>query len=494
MDRDQTTDDFVNLLSKGIPTLAELHRFEINNKYLPTDVLQRIHGYALRYYANIDTTDDRDLRARITGLQKYVMKSLQSNLMVEDFIRNVLEKTPEQLVENVENLEIGQAVAIPHDVFARIYNYSENDFKTHTGTKIRVFHKLLKRYWSGIHYPECSGCCGPDRSLNDVGLHKLATVGKVLCWLTDYQFPILYQDQTEKLDLKREVFIWALLHNRQELAKTMWMKLDKDFIAFGLMASIITQALSVKTGKRFAMYYFSQELRASADFYEQSSLAILTKCYKEEPDCASFLLWRNLENFGNQNLIRIAFSGKLSYFLAHDCVQSSLTKAWYKKLPDSGSWFLCVIFTLSIFFPFLLLPIIRFKKIKDPINVDITRVNFKDKTKTHFRIINVKQSWYDFYNAPVIKFYLHTISYFTFLILFGTFLMSEHQPNRMSFKELLIWFWVMTMLCDEIRQMLVIEIPDLSIASSNKLLLSSSLHNKEVRKKMVLCEAEGTLP
>ena len=65
------------------------------------------------------------------------------------------------------------------------------------------------------------------------------------------------------------------------------------------------------------------------------------------------LLWRVLEDFGNQTLIRMAYSGKLSEFLAHDCVQNSLTKAWYKKLPEKNdpSWFSWSLFQFAMFSP-----------------------------------------------------------------------------------------------------------------------------------------------
>ena len=183
-------------------------------------------------------------------------------------------------------------------------------------------------------------------------------VGNLIAWLTDYQFPIRYQDDNEELHITGELFIWALLHDRQELAKKLWSSLGRDYLAYGLMASLILKSLSKKTGNKFTMMHRSQILKELSEDYEQCCRVLLTKCYKEDPNQAHFLLWRIQPKFGNQNIIRQCFSSELSKFLEHDCCQSSITNEWYQRIPENTSWWKILVCSCL---PFLLSLLIQLK-------------------------------------------------------------------------------------------------------------------------------------
>lgn len=56
-----------------------------------------------------------------------------------------------------------------------------------------------------------------------------------------------------------------------------------------------------------------------------------------------------------------------------------------------------------------------------------------------------------FFNAPVVIFHLNILSYFAFLCLFAYVLMVDFQPTP-SWCEYLIYFWLFSLVCEELRQ------------------------------------------
>lgn len=56
-----------------------------------------------------------------------------------------------------------------------------------------------------------------------------------------------------------------------------------------------------------------------------------------------------------------------------------------------------------------------------------------------------------FFSAPVVIFHLNILSYFAFLCLFAYVLMVDFQPAP-SWCECLIYFWLFSLVCEELRQ------------------------------------------
>lgn len=55
------------------------------------------------------------------------------------------------------------------------------------------------------------------------------------------------------------------------------------------------------------------------------------------------------------------------------------------------------------------------------------------------------------YTSPQVKFYWNIVSYFAFLFLFALVIMIDFQV-RPSPSELLLYVWLVTLVCEEIRQ------------------------------------------
>lgn len=55
------------------------------------------------------------------------------------------------------------------------------------------------------------------------------------------------------------------------------------------------------------------------------------------------------------------------------------------------------------------------------------------------------------YSSPQVKFYWNIVSYFAFLFLFAVVIMIDFQVGP-SPSELLLYIWLATLVCEEIRQ------------------------------------------
>ncbi|OCT71000.1 hypothetical protein XELAEV_180379153mg, partial [Xenopus laevis] len=65
------------------------------------------------------------------------------------------------------------------------------------------------------------------------------------------------------------------------------------------------------------------------------------------------------------------------------------------------------------------------------------------------------QRWKQFWSAPVTSFFGNVVMYFAFLFLFSYVLLLEFKmppPDGPANSELILYFWVFTMVCEEIRQ------------------------------------------
>ena len=93
---------------------------------------------------------------------------------------------------------------------------------------------------------------------------------------------------------------------------------------------------------------------------------------------------------------------------------------------------------------------------------------FQDRSENNF---NFLRRCFEFYFAPTIKFYLHTISYLIFLIIFSIFIATDLDPSYFSRYEYLVWIWAITMWVEEIQQYFD--------AESNNYIRKLYLHFKE---------------
>uniref|UniRef100_A0A8B9CL03 Transient receptor potential cation channel subfamily M member 2 n=1 Tax=Anser brachyrhynchus TaxID=132585 RepID=A0A8B9CL03_9AVES len=232
---------------------------------------------------------------------------------------------------------------------------------------------------------------------------------------------------TFSMDPVRDLLIWAVVQNRKELAEIIWAQ-SQDCMAAALACSKILKELAKEEEDTDT----TDEMLALAVQYENKAIGVFTDCYRKDEERAQKLLIRVSEAWGKTTCLQLALEAKNMNFVAHGGVQAFLTKVWWGKLCiDNGLW---RVIACMLFFPLLYTSLITFREKKlQPMNC-----------LTRFRA---------FFTAPVVIFHMNILSYFTFLLLFAYVLMVDFQPLP-SWWEYLIYFWLFSLVCEEMRQLL----------------------------------------
>ncbi|XP_040534987.1 transient receptor potential cation channel subfamily M member 2 isoform X1 [Gallus gallus] len=232
---------------------------------------------------------------------------------------------------------------------------------------------------------------------------------------------------TFTIDPVRDLLIWAVVQSRKELAEIIWAQ-SQDCMAAALACSKILKELAKEEEDTDT----TDEMLALAEQYEHKAIGVFTECYRKDEERAQKLLVRVSEAWGKTTCLQLALEAKNMNFVSHGGVQAFLTKVWWGKMcVDNGLWRVIV---CMLFFPLLYTSFIAFREKKMQPMGCLTR----------FRA---------FFTAPVVIFHMNILSYFTFLLLFAYVLMVDFQPSP-SWWEYLIYFWLFSLVCEEIRQLL----------------------------------------
>uniref|UniRef100_H3B0C1 Transient receptor potential cation channel subfamily M member 2 n=1 Tax=Latimeria chalumnae TaxID=7897 RepID=H3B0C1_LATCH len=231
-------------------------------------------------------------------------------------------------------------------------------------------------------------------------------------------------------DPVRDLFLWAILQDRKELSDMFWEQ-SRDCIAAALGASKILKKLSSEEEDTDR----SEEMQALADEYEERAIRVFTECYRKDDERSEKLLTRISEAWGKTTCLRLALEADNKTFLAQGGVQAFLTKVWWGKLSvDTKRWQLMLCMLL---FPLIFTGLITFSSKGQELK--LKQMNCGERLK-------------GFFSSPVVIFYWNVLSYFGFLWLFAYVIMVDFQTTP-SWKECLLYFWIASLVSEEIRQL-----------------------------------------
>ncbi|KAK3766250.1 hypothetical protein RRG08_036888 [Elysia crispata] len=300
---------------------------------------------------------------------------------------------------------------------------------------------------------------------------------------------------------ERDLFIFSVLFNRRQLAD-LFLHQGTDHLGMSLFGSSLLKALADQAD-------MDEEDSVSLDLMQHSlsmemvAKAVLDECYARSRQDAHLLLTRQIKQLGDMSCLLHVDRQHLMEFAEHSACQTKLSSIWKGSLSLHTSEFK-VFLTLCL--PFLIV-FMKFNKgtsrigfesedsanqasllqgqqqqdngnIHSEENVDTTTPRFaqsqnmpKDKTKrTQFREVRIMncnnrgglnplRAFYTFYKAPVSKFMANIISYLIFLGMFSYFLLTNIKPvtesNSPSATEILVWVWFLTLITEEIRQIMI---------------------------------------
>uniref|UniRef100_A0A8C1D901 Transient receptor potential cation channel, subfamily M, member 5 n=1 Tax=Cyprinus carpio carpio TaxID=630221 RepID=A0A8C1D901_CYPCA len=282
----------------------------------------------------------------------------------------------------------------------------------------------------------------------------------------------------------RDLFLWAILQNRQEMANYFWA-MGPEAVAAALvgckimkeMAHLATEAATARSMKNAK--------------YEQFAMDLFSECYSNSEDRAYSLLVRKTCCWSKATVLNLATLADAKCFFAHDGVQALLTKVWWGAMRTDTSIARLV---LTFFIPPLIWTnLIKFnaeERVKkgegepfaelDSLETEqallltdedpVAAEGGSDSCSASF-IYMMLQKWNRFWSAPVTVFLGNVIMYFAFLILFCYVLLLDFRPpppHGPSAAEIILYFWVFTLVLEEIRQSFFTD-EDMSIFKKMKL-------------------------
>ncbi|XP_070085137.1 transient receptor potential cation channel subfamily M member 5 isoform X1 [Equus przewalskii] len=267
----------------------------------------------------------------------------------------------------------------------------------------------------------------------------------------------------------RDLFLWAVLQNRHEMATYFWA-MGQEGVAAALAAcKILKEMAHLETEAE--VHRTMREAK-----YEQLALDLFSECYSNSEERAFALLVRRNRCWSRTTCLHLATEADTKAFFAHDGVQAFLTKIWWGDMA-SGTPVLCLlgaflcpalIYTNLITFSEEALPRGGLEDLRELDSLDTEKSLLcspgswveepteapRTQGNRGLRAAFLLTRWRKFWGAPVTVFLGNVVMYFAFLFLFTFVLLVDFRPPPQgpSGPEVTLYFWVFTLVLEEIRQ------------------------------------------
>ncbi|NWW18004.1 TRPM6 protein, partial [Falcunculus frontatus] len=279
-----------------------------------------------------------------------------------------------------------------------------------------------------------------------------------------------------------DLLVWAVLMKRQKMAMFFWQHGEEAMVK-AVVACKLYRAMAHEAKQSNMVDDTSEELKKYSKEFGQLALDVLDKAFKQNEQMAMKLLTYELKNWSNSTCLKLAVSVGLRPFVSHTCTQMLLTDMWMGRLKmRKNSWFKVI---MSILVPPTIL-MLEFKSKAEMSHVPQSQdfhqlwyhgeqspVSSKDTWKGYDVEKGVQKSdesqvdggqgnlpgtrkIYEFYNAPIVKFWFHTMSYLAFLMLFTYTVLVKMEP-RPSVQEWLVIIYIFTTAIEKVREVFISE-------------------------------------
>uniref|UniRef100_A0A8C3EML9 non-specific serine/threonine protein kinase n=1 Tax=Corvus moneduloides TaxID=1196302 RepID=A0A8C3EML9_CORMO len=263
-----------------------------------------------------------------------------------------------------------------------------------------------------------------------------------------------------------DLLVWAVLMKRQKMAMFFWQHGEEAMVK-AVVACKLYRAMAHEAKQSNMVDDTSEELKKYSKEFGQLALDVLDKAFKQNEQMAMKLLTYELKNWSNSTCLKLAVSVGLRPFVSHTCTQMLLTDMWMGRLKmRKNSWFKVI---MSILLPPTIL-MLEFKSKAEmshvPQSQDFHQLWYhgeQSPVSSKETLVNGAQGnlpgtrkIYEFYNAPIVKFWFHTISYLAFLMLFTYTVLVKMEP-RPSVQEWLVIIYIFTTAIEKVREVFISE-------------------------------------
>uniref|UniRef100_G3VAA5 Transient receptor potential cation channel subfamily M member 4 n=1 Tax=Sarcophilus harrisii TaxID=9305 RepID=G3VAA5_SARHA len=183
-------------------------------------------------------------------------------------------------------------------------------------------------------------------------------------------------------------------------------------------------------------------------------LGLFSECLQNSESRTTRLLLHRSSIWGGATCLQLATQGDARAFFAQDGVQTLLTEKWWGEMDSSTPvWallltFFCPLFIYTNLITFRLGDISEKRGTGTPTQPRAAWSCLRDRQQW----ARCLRRWTQFWTAPVTVFLGNVVSYLLFLLLFARVLLLEIRPTAPGATEFLLYAWVFTLLCEELRQ------------------------------------------
>uniref|UniRef100_A0A8C6N8L4 Transient receptor potential cation channel subfamily M member 3 n=1 Tax=Melopsittacus undulatus TaxID=13146 RepID=A0A8C6N8L4_MELUD len=269
-----------------------------------------------------------------------------------------------------------------------------------------------------------------------------------------------------------ELMVWAVLMKRQKMALFLWQR-GEETMAKALVACKLYKSMAHESSESELVDDISQDLDNNSKDFGQLAVELLDQSYKHDEQIAMKLLTYELKNWSNSTCLKLAVAAKHRDFIAHTCSQMLLTDMWMGRLRMRKNPGLKVI--MGILFPPTILFLefrsyddysyqtskendeSREKEEENDANVDTgSRKGDEENGKKKQKSLPIGTKIYEFYNAPIVKFWFYTISYLGYLMLFN-YIILVRMERWPSIQEWIVISYIVTLALEKVREILMSE-------------------------------------
>ncbi|XP_055320176.1 transient receptor potential cation channel trpm isoform X6 [Sitodiplosis mosellana] len=300
-----------------------------------------------------------------------------------------------------------------------------------------------------------------------------------------------------------ELLIWAVLTKRQEMSVLMWAH-GEESLAKSLVACKLYKAMAHEAAEDDLDTEIYDELKSYAKDFEMRGVKLLDYCYRCDAERAQRLLTCELHSWSNQSCLSLAVAANHRALLAHPCSQVILADLWMGGLRTRKNTNLKVILGL-LCPPFIKRLDFKSKEelqqmpqteeehlenqnldyedqdkhpdaealLADTYAMKATKVQENGKVSLtdadacqkefaqlshdfeirHHQPLRLKKKIYEFYTAPITKFWADSIAYMMFLMLFSYTVLVRMGPAP-TWQEAYSIAYITTLGCEKVREVI----------------------------------------
>ncbi|XP_062418010.1 transient receptor potential cation channel subfamily M member 6-like [Pungitius pungitius] len=294
-----------------------------------------------------------------------------------------------------------------------------------------------------------------------------------------------------------DLFVWAILHQRHQMALFLCQH-GEEVMARAAVAFKLYRSMAHEAQQGSVDDHVLERFRTHSLEFGQLAVDLLDCAFRQNEQMAMKLLTSEMEAWSHFTCLQMAVSSGHRSFVSHSCTQTLLTDLWTGPLNMRKNSSVKII--LSLLLPPAIL-LLEFKSKAEmchvpqsheamPFGLEPVKSAAPDEVTDHapethggrdaergrcgrcfghasetVPSATLCLSWitrvYDFYAAPVVKFWFHTIFYLAFLVLFCQVVLVEMQ-DLPSVQEWLVIAYIVSTAVEKTREVLMSEPKKLS--------------------------------